>query len=115
VRCVSDQPWITPQSGVITIQPAETKTITFTIDSSKRPDAASPLGAVTAKLSLVFPTGTGGGKSALAGSPTGSVAVTVVYVVAPGVTPGSPPALGAGELALFIPGLRNNANAAGDC
>jgi hypothetical protein len=111
---VSDQPWIVPQSGVITIQPGEAKSIAFTIDSSKRPDAASPLGGVTAKLSLVFPTGSGAGKSALAGTPSGSVSVTVVYVVAPGATPGSPPPLGAGEVALFVPGLGNKAKAVGD-
>jgi hypothetical protein len=111
---VSDQPWVLPQTGVITIQPGETKSISFTIDSSKRPDAASPIGGVTSKISLVFPTGTGTGKTALAGTPTGSASVTLVYVVAPGVTAGSPPPLGAGEVAFFVPGLAGSANASGD-
>lgn len=111
---VSDAPWIIPQSGVITIQPGETKAVTFNIDSSERPDAGSPLGGVTGKISLVFNSGTGAGKDALANPPTGSASVTVVFVVAPGVTPGSPPALAPGEVALFVPGLGNKANAVGD-
>lgn len=111
---VSDQPWVVPQTGVITIQPGETKSIGFTIDSSKRPDASSPIGGVTSKISLVFPTGTGTGKSALAGTPAGSVSVTVVYVVAPGLTAGSPPPLGAGEIAFFVPGLASSATTSGD-
>ena len=99
---------------MITIQPGETKSINFIIDSSKRPDAASPIGGVTSKLSLVFPTGSGTGKSALAGTPTGSVSVTVVYVVAPGVSAGSPPPLAAGEVAFFVPGVASSVNANGD-
>ncbi len=110
---VADVPWIIPQSGVITIQPGETKAITFTIDSSKRPDAASPLGGVTGKISLVFISGASG-KNALGATPTSNVSVTIVYVVAPGVTAGSPAPLGANELALFVPGMQNRPKAIGD-
>lgn len=111
---VSDVPWIIPQSGVITIQPGQTGTISFTIDSSKRPDASSPLGGVSGRVACVFPTGTGSGKTALSGPPVGSVSVNIVYVVTPGVTPGAPPPLGANEVAFFVPGLANRPTAVGD-
>lgn len=110
---VSDVPWIIPQSGVITIQPGQTQAITFTIDSSRRPDASSPLGGVIGKISLIFISGPAS-KTALANTPTSSVSVTVVYVVTPGVAPGTPPPLAANELALFVPGLANKPKAIGD-
>ncbi len=109
---VSDVPWIIPQGGVITIQPGQTGTISFTIDSSKRPDASSPLGGVNGRVSCVFPTGSG--KTALGGPAVGSVSVNVVYVVTPGVTPGAPPLLGANEVAFFVAGLANRPKAVGD-
>lgn len=111
---VSDVPWMTPQAGIITIAPGETQPISFTIDSSKRPDSSSPIGGVTGKISLVFISGAPSSKQALATAPTTSVSVTIVYVVAPGVAAGSPPPLGAGEFALFVPGIQNRPKAVGD-
>ncbi|MDQ6802891.1 MAG: hypothetical protein M3041_18970 [Acidobacteriota bacterium] len=102
---VSDVPWIIPQTGLITIAPGQTTQISFTIDRSKRPDSASLVGGLAGKISLVF-LNSGSGKTALSGTPTGTVSVTIVDVVKPGVAPGSAPPLQSGEVALFIDGLR---------
>ena len=102
---VSDVPWIIPQTGLITIAPGQTTQISFTIDRSKRPDTASLVGGLAGKISLVF-LNSGSGKTALSGTPTGSVSVTIVDVVKPDVAPGSAPPLQSGEVALFIDGLR---------
>jgi hypothetical protein len=100
---VSDVPWILPQSGTITINPGETKDVTFSIDRSRRADSNSPFGGATGSLSLRF---LGSGTSANAvisgTTPTSTVTVTIVDVVKPGVTAGAPPPLGSGELALFV-------------
>ncbi len=112
---VSDQPWIIPESGVITVQPGETKAVAFNIDSSKRPGGAEAIGGTIGKISLVFPTGTAAGKNAVAaGTSTGSVSVTLVHVVTPPVSQATPPALAPGELALFVPGIANQPRALGD-
>jgi hypothetical protein len=112
---VSDVPWIVPQGGVITIQPGQTVSISYTIDSSRRPDADSPLGGVTGKISLVFISGSTTGPTVFADGPgTSTVSVTLVHVARPNVSPGTPPALASGELALFVAGLPNQPNAIGD-
>lgn len=114
---VADVPWVIPESGVITIAPGQTVSVSFTVDPSKRPQDL-PIGAVTGKISLVFLRGTGGGATSPGilggGAGTSTVSVTLVYVVKPGVSPGSPPPLGAGELALFVPGVANKPRASGD-
>src|SRR5262249_33187372 len=68
---------------------------------------ASLAGGLSGTLSLVFLT-PGSGKRAIAdgATPTGSVSVTIVDVVKPGVAPGSPPALQSGDVALYVLGLR---------
>jgi hypothetical protein len=111
---VADVPWIIPQSGVIRIGPGETVAVSFTVDSAKRPDSESPLGAVTGKISLAFLGGSPTGPTIANGTPTSSVSVTLTYLVRPGVTPGSPPPLAEGELALFVAGLANQPTATGD-
>jgi hypothetical protein len=112
---VSDVPWIVPQSGIIRIEPNQTVAVSFTVDSGKRPDSDAPLGALTGKISLVFPSGTPPGLAIAADGPgTSTVSVTLTYLVKPGVSPGSPPALGPGELALFVAGLGNQSSATGD-
>lgn len=51
---LADVPWIIPQPDIITINPGETKNVTFTIDRSKRPDSSALLGGAFGKISLVF-------------------------------------------------------------
>lgn len=112
---VSDVPWIVPQTEVITIPPGQTVSVSYTIDSSKRPDGNAPLGAVTGKISLVFLSGSSTGPTLAANGPgTSMVSVTLVHVARPNVSPGTPPALASGELALFVAGLTNRSNATAD-
>jgi hypothetical protein len=112
---VSDVPWIVPQTGAITIPPGQTVPINFTIDRSRRPDTSSLIGGLAGKISLVFLTNAFS-KTAipLGTTPTGSVSVTIVDVVKPGVAPGTPPPLQPGELAYFIAALRTNNRFNGD-
>jgi len=114
---VSDVPWMTPQGGVITIPPGQTVTINYTIDRTKRVDGASPLGGARCTLSLRFLSGSGSGKWALSpadASGATTVSVPLVDVVKPGVAPGTPPPLGNGEVAFFVPGVSSKLNAIGD-
>jgi hypothetical protein len=117
----SDVAWLIPQSDVITIGPGETKTVTFTTNRALRPDAASLAGAAIATLTLVyldFPSSPSALRASISGSgsATGknSISVSIVDVVKPGATPGSPPPLGAGDLALFAPGLSQRFGSSGD-
>jgi Leucine-rich repeat (LRR) protein len=116
---VSDSPWLVPQSGVITIPPGQTVTVSFTIDRSKRPDGGA-VGSITGKLSLVFLAGTGPG--ALSGrvmpndstTKTGQVSVTIVDVAKPPVASGTIPPLGLNEVALLVGGLAHGNGVKGD-
>ncbi len=116
---ISDSPWLIPQSGVITIPPGQSVTVTFTIDRSKQPGGGT-VGSTTGKLSLVFLAGTGSG--ALFGRvapndsaiPTGRVSVSIVDVVKPPVAPGAIPQLGVGEVALLIGGLPHGSGVKAD-
>ncbi len=112
---VSDVPWLIPQTGLITIPPGQTVQVSYTIDSSKRPDGDAPLGGVTGKISLVYVTGGASGVRILADAPgTSSISVTLVHVAKPSTAAGTPPALNAGEVALLITGLGNKTKATGD-
>lgn len=100
---VADVPWIVPQTGAITIAPGTTQNVSFNIDRSKRPDAASPAGGMAGRLFLVYLTNVASkGLVALGTTPTGNVSVTIVDVVKPGVAPGTPPPLQSGEVALPV-------------
>jgi hypothetical protein len=100
----SDVPWLIPQSGVVTIPPHSTVTISFTIDRTQRPDSAALIGSAAGNLSLVY-LGTGPAKVGRNDTTTPSVSlVTVVDTVQLSVSTAAPPALAAGEVALFIPG-----------
>lgn len=106
---VSDAPWIIPQSGVITIPPGGTQAVSFSIDRSKRPDASSPFGGATGRISLVyFGSGSSKGLTILGTTPTSTVSVTIVDVVKPGTTPGGPPPLQPGEVALWLDNLQSS-------
>ena len=111
---VSDVPWIVPQSGIITINPAETKNVSFSIDRSKRPDSDALIGGATGSLSLRFLGSPTGKRTATGSSPVSTKTVTVVDVVKPGVSPGTPAPLQRDELALFVAGHGSAAGLAGD-
>lgn len=115
---VSDVPWITPEEGIVSIGPGQTRAVTFVVDPAKRP-LAVPIGAVAGRLSIAFlREGDNAEAPGIlgAGSPGGTttVSVTLVHVVRPGVVPGGPPPLSAGELAWFVSGLANKPTATGD-
>jgi len=112
---VSDVPWMTPQSGVITIPPGRTVAISYAIDRTKRLDGGA-VGGAKCTLSLRFLTGSGAGKwaSPLDTPSSSTVSVPLVDVVKPGVAPGTPPPLLSGEVAFFVPGISSKSTANGD-
>ena len=113
----SDAAWLIPQTDLVIIGPGETKAVTFTTNRALRDDAASPGGAATATLSVVY---VDSGSSALrapvvkGGGTTRTVSVTIVDVVKPGAVPGAPPPLAPGEIAFFVPGLFQRSSTSGD-
>lgn len=112
----TDSPWIVPESGPISINPGETKSLTFSIDRSKRSDAAEPIGSAVGKLNLNY---LGGPAPSLAYTPNGSnppttTSVVIVDAVTPATSAATPPAIAAGELALFIPSVTHKGSIATD-
>src|SRR5579872_1767668 len=102
---VGDTEWLVPQSGFVTVNANQNASASFSVDASKRPDSAAPMGGTTGNLSLRF----------LSGNATAqSVSVSIVDVVSPDVAPGEAPPLAPGELALFVPGLVNRSGIASD-
>jgi hypothetical protein len=99
----ADVPWLIPQGGIVTIQPGQTVTVSFTIDSTRRPDGE--YGSATGNLILTFLNGTAGKIAGDSNHGTGSTAVAVVHTVTPGTAPGQIPPVAAGEVALFMPGV----------
>ena len=92
---ISDQPWLIPQSGMVSIPPAGTSSFSFTIDRSKRPDADASHGTTSGNLSLAYLSG-----------PSPSISrVLIVDTVQPPLTVAGLPALADGEVALFVPGV----------
>lgn len=105
----SDVPWVVPQSGVATIAPHQTATFTFTIDRTQRQDAVLA-GSAEGSVALTFLSGSGSpfSKTKPADNTTAIPSVSLVKVVdtvKPSVTTAGIPALGSGEVALFIPGV----------
>ncbi len=105
----SDVSWIIPQSGIVTIAPGQTVTLTFTIDRSKRPDSAGLIGSAEGNLTLSFLIGSGASLAkrpldASSSIPSVSL-VKVVDTVQPAVTVAGIPALAAGEIAIVVPGV----------
>jgi hypothetical protein len=112
---VADVQWLIPQSGTITINPGETKSVSFTIDRSKRPDSNALFGGASGTVSLRFLGSPISSHRVASGTtPSSTVSVTVVDVVKPDVNPGVPPPLASGELALLIAGHGSAAGIAGD-
>ncbi|HVT05360.1 MAG TPA: hypothetical protein VHL58_18505 [Thermoanaerobaculia bacterium] len=105
---VSNVPWIKPQTGLITIAPGASVNVSFTIDRALRPDSSFPLGSVSGSISLVYLTN-GAGKfdfdAPLGTPPSGLSLVTIVDTSKPAVSANGVPALTAGEVALYVPGV----------
>ncbi|MDX1583354.1 MAG: hypothetical protein R3338_07100 [Thermoanaerobaculia bacterium] len=101
-------PWIIPQQGLIVVDPGETVTVEFTIDRANRPPNTG-LGSLEGKLFLIFRTGPSGSKGVTTrnGAETSSTLVSVVDTSTPPVEESAIPALGPGEVALFVPGAGN--------
>lgn len=115
---ISDSPWLIPQSGVVTLPPGGTGSVSFTIDRSKRPEAVGPIGSIDGKFSLVFLT-SGASTNSFGTQPndgpgTSSVSVSIVDRVSQTGAVGSIPPLGPGEVALVIPGLPRSSGEIGD-
>lgn len=117
---VSDVPWLIPQMGVVTIAPGQTVTVTFSIDRSKRPDAPSPVGAVTGNIALVYLDRPSSGATvamiqALDDNAEKKRRVSqVIDLAALAPSTGPIPPLASGEVAFFLPGLANKANLVSD-
>ncbi|HVR41384.1 MAG TPA: hypothetical protein VMU84_19975 [Thermoanaerobaculia bacterium] len=102
---ISNVPWLIPQGGLVTIPAGGSSTFTFTIDRSKRLES-NTFGSAQGNIHLVYPTAIPSGKMAVNADPLPSVSiVSVVDTTTSPVTNGAPPALGPGEIALFIPGV----------
>jgi hypothetical protein len=105
---ISNVAWIIPPSGLIVIPPGQSQTVTFSVDQSKRPDAASPAGAVIGTLSLVYESGAAA-KTASPDDTMPSVSlttpVTVVYTITPPTQSAGFPPFAEGEVALFVAGV----------
>jgi|GEM_PF-645289 len=105
---IADVPWIIPPTDIIVIPPGQTVAVTFTIDRTKRPDAAALAGTAVGTFSLLYPTGTvaGAARQPFDTPPSSATSlVTVVDTVKPPVANVNFPPLRAGEVPLFLPGV----------
>ena len=114
----SDVPWIIPQSGVVTIAPGQTVTLTFTIDRSKRPDPSAAIGSAEGSLTLTFLGGTGSPLAKQGPLDNTSVIpsvslVKVIDTVQPTLSTAGIPTLASGEIALFVAGVGHTTSTTG--
>jgi len=122
---VADVPWIIPQAGLITLPPGHPTSVSYTVDRSKRSDAASPIGGgESGKLSLRF-IGTATAAPFSIQTPSihtqattslniTTVSATIVDVVQAGSYASPFPPLAAGEVAYFFAGLGSLGNVVTD-
>lgn len=102
---VAHVPWIIVPSPGLTLGPGETKQVAFSIDRTKRPDAASGvMGGASGRLTYRYINTATGKATVLGTTVTSNVSVSIVDVVTAGASAGTPPALAPGELAYFITG-----------
>jgi hypothetical protein len=112
----SDSGWLIPEAGVLSIPPGGSGSADFSVDNSKRPDSADPLGSVSGKMTVSFLSGS----SALrfpspedsSGSSNTSVVIVAVAVPPTGVE-GVPP-LSSTISAVYIPGVSSKAGESAD-
>ncbi|MGA7616777.1 MAG: hypothetical protein WBX15_16510 [Thermoanaerobaculia bacterium] len=107
---LSSVPWIIPDAALVEIAPGASKSVSFTIDRSKRPGGSADVGSLSGELGLAFRSTSAGKLSdaalRLAGTvPSGLATVTVVDTSRPSVSSTSLPPLKTGEVALFLPGV----------
>jgi len=103
----ADVPWIIPQTGVITIGPGQSRTVTFTVDREKRPDADDLNGSTSGTLSLFYVSGSGTSSSRIRATQTSPVSRSSVKVTDTPVSAASPatiPPILPGEIAYYLPG-----------
>ncbi|MGK2857163.1 MAG: leucine-rich repeat domain-containing protein [Thermoanaerobaculia bacterium] len=101
---VSDVEFLVPQPGLVTIAPGGSVSLSVTADRAKRSDAALLNGTQVGRASLFsLPVGSGA-RSPFSGATSVSL-VSVVDTVKPPTAGGTIPALGAGEVALFMPAV----------
>jgi len=109
-------PWIVPQqTNVIGIPSKGQALMSFSVDSSRRPDAIAPMGAALGTVSMIYLNGTSNGPGISSvgvatsnGPPSGSVNVLVIDVIKTTVANQAPPPLAAGEVAWFLPGVTDS-------
>lgn len=110
----SDNPWITPQAGRVTIAPGATGEFGFTVDRSQQFGGASELGSDEGTLSLVYLQGTGSSvKQTTEGGPSFATPVAIVDTTKPTSSAGGIPPLVPGEVAFFVGGVGHVTGVAG--
>ncbi|MGK2857788.1 MAG: hypothetical protein ACSLFQ_11340 [Thermoanaerobaculia bacterium] len=110
----SDNAWITPQAGRVTIAPGATGEFSFTVDRTQQFGGAAELGTDKGTLSLVYLQGSGSsGKQTMNGGPSLATPVTVVDTTKPAASAGGIPPLVPGEIAFFIGGVGHVTGGAG--
>jgi hypothetical protein len=105
----SDAPWIIAPEELFIMNAGETKTVTFTVDPSRRPSGLN-IGSLAGKLTLRYLLSTAAKSEGKEIAPfesagTSTVSVGVVSTVAPAASGSTLPPLGAGEVALVVPGV----------
>jgi len=110
----SDAPWLIPSGDEFSLRPAESKSLTFTIDIAKQQQALAAnggTGSLTGTLTLRYLLPTSGKTASTAvlplGNPpgTGSVSVTLVSTVTPSVSSTTIPPLPDIHGQLFLAGV----------
>ncbi|MGA7615274.1 MAG: leucine-rich repeat domain-containing protein [Thermoanaerobaculia bacterium] len=112
---VSDVPWLVPPQDIIDISSGDIALLNFQVERSKR-TIGSADGTVSGNLKLIYVSDSGSAARALLRdiAPEGTTPpgvsfslVTVVDTTRPSVAAGTIPPLAAGEIARFIPGIRD--------
>lgn len=103
----ADVPWIVPESGVVTIEPGQSRTVNFTIDRKLRPDFDDLNSSTTGTLSLFYLSGSSGTGPVFRSTQATSVSRSSVQVNDTPVAAASRaiiPVLPPGEIAWYLPG-----------
>lgn len=100
----SDVPWIVPDASFFEFPPFGTGEIGFSLDPSRRPPGTSESGSLTLEY-LLSPFGKSGDVEPTNSTGTSTTTVTVISTLTPPSGAGPIPNLGAGEVALFAPGV----------
>lgn len=101
---VSDKPWVIPESGLISIAPGQTRSVSFSIDPSMLGSGAA--GTQSATLYLTYLVGAAGKRAGPndSGANTNNAQGSLNYTPSISLTSGPVPPLGQ-QIAYFIPGI----------